>query len=266
MNSKKQPLWRVVIVGSGNVAEAYARALPAAEGIELVQIYARNEARGRDLAKLAGVEWCGADGELAVADLYIIAVSDRAIGEVCGELRLPSEAIVVHTAGSVAMDVIADRENRRGVLYAFQSFSKGRDICFADIPIFVEADNDTLEQRLLEFASRLSSRVLVANSERRRMVHLAGVLVNNFTNHLYTLGGEMLSGEGFDFSLLAPLVAETASKAIASGNPHSVQTGPAMRGDRAVCDKHIELLVHYPDLQRIYNVITESIWEISKKI
>ena len=262
----KQSLRRVVLIGSGNVAEAYARTLPAVEGVELVQIYARNEVRGRELAALANVPWCSIPEGLAAADLYIIAVSDRAIADVSAELSFCDDALVVHTAGSVAMDAIAERIGRRGVLYAFQSFTSGRDICFADIPIFVEADNEVVEGHLREFASRLSSKVYVASSERRRMVHLTGVIVNNFTNHLYTLGGELLRDEGFSFELLAPLVAETAAKAIASGNPHCVQTGPAVRGDRAVCDKHVEMLADHPELQRIYNVITDSIWEISKKI
>ena len=188
----KQLLRRVVLIGSGNVAEAYARTLPAVEGVELVQIYARNEVRGRELAALANVPWCSMPEGLAAADLYIIAVSDRAIADVSAELSFCDDAFVVHTAGSVAMDAIAEREGRRGVLYAFQSFTSGRDICFADIPIFVEADNEVVEGHLREFASRLSSKVYVASSERRRMVHLTGVIVNNFTNHLYTLGGELL--------------------------------------------------------------------------
>lgn len=264
--SGKLPIWRVVLVGSGNVAEAYARTLSMVEGVELVQVYARNEERGRAVATIANVPWCGVNSELAEADLYIIAVSDRAIGEVASALPFSTDALVVHTAGSVAMDAIAERIGRRGVLYAFQSFTAGRDVDFRDVPIFVEADNETIEERLREFASRLSNKVYVASSERRRMVHLTGVIVNNFTNHLYTLGGELLRDEGFSFELLAPLVAETAAKAIASGNPHSVQTGPAVRGDRAVCEKHVELLSQHPDLQKIYNVITDSIWEISKKI
>ena len=40
------PLRDVVVVGSGNVAESLARAVAAAEGLRLVQIFARNAARG----------------------------------------------------------------------------------------------------------------------------------------------------------------------------------------------------------------------------
>lgn len=43
---------RVVIIGSGNLAEALARALAAARGLQLVQIHARNEERGREVAIL----------------------------------------------------------------------------------------------------------------------------------------------------------------------------------------------------------------------
>ena len=44
---------RVVIVGSGNVAESLALGLHEA-GVEVVQVFARNEARGREVAAMIG--------------------------------------------------------------------------------------------------------------------------------------------------------------------------------------------------------------------
>ena len=68
----------IVIIGSGNLAESLAVAVAAAPELRLVQLFARNEARGREVAALAGTVWCGDAAQLARAELYLIAVSDRA--------------------------------------------------------------------------------------------------------------------------------------------------------------------------------------------
>ena len=256
----------VVIVGSGNVAEAFARTLASCKGISLRQIFSRNSVRGRAVAEIAGVEWCGDMEQIAPADLYIISVSDRAVAEVAESLRVPEDAIVVHTAGSVAMDAIPQRKGGRGIVYPLQSFTSGRVVNISSVPLFVEADSDRVSERLMKLASLISSRVEYADSERRRVIHLAGVFVNNFVNHLYAEGSDILAREELDYDILKPLIAETAAKAIATNNPRSVQTGPAVRGDVVVTDRHIKMLADDERKRQIYKHITESIWETSKKI
>jgi predicted short-subunit dehydrogenase-like oxidoreductase (DUF2520 family) len=256
---------RVVIIGSGNVAEAFARTMADTPNILLRQIMARNRERCEAVAAIGHCSWSIDPLELAEADIYIIAVSDRAVESVAKEFNFPKEAIVVHTAGSVAMSAIS-RPGRRGILYPFQSFSAGRIIRLSDVPIFVEADNETVAEFLTQFAHRISSRVEYADSARRKQIHLAGVFVNNFTNHLYGIATDILAKEGLSFDLLRPIIAETANKAIDSGNPFSVQTGPAIRGDKTITAKHLDLLENDVSKRQIYKDITESIWETSKKI
>ena len=262
----KSEVVSVAIVGSGNVAEAFARTIRRKGGLELVQIFARNRQRGVAVANIGGCQWHDNPKHLAQADLYIIAVSDRAVAELAESLPFAKGAIVVHTAGSVAMDAIPEREGGRGILYALQSFSSGRIISLDDVPIFIEADSDQTRDRLFAIANQLSTQVEYADSERRRKIHLAGVLVNNFSNHLYTLAADLLVREGLSFDMVKPLLLETASKASAVDDPMEVQTGPAIRGDRAVTSSHIAMLEDDEQLQKIYKAITESIWETSKRI
>ena len=80
---------RAVIIGSGNLAEALARAV-AKSGLKLVQIFARNAARGQQVAALAGTQWTADPARLAGADIYLIAVSDRAVAEAAAALPIPS--------------------------------------------------------------------------------------------------------------------------------------------------------------------------------
>ena len=257
---------RVVIIGSGNVAEVLARNISRNEAMELCQIFARNELRGRHIADLAGAAWTGCGEELAVADIYIIAVSDRAVAELAASLSLPDSALVVHTAGSVPLTALPERGGRRGILYLFQSFTAGRDIALDDVPIFVEAESDEVCEWLMHFAGLISRNVAYADSERRRVIHLAGVLVNNFVNALYTAGCDVVGAEGLSFDVLKPLIRETAFKALDSHNPQSVQKGPAVRGDFSVSERHVAMLANEPLLQRVYNDLTEYIWETSKRI
>jgi predicted short-subunit dehydrogenase-like oxidoreductase (DUF2520 family) len=264
LSSGNQPI-RVVIIGSGNVAEAFARSLADTPNVELEQIMARNAERCKQVSAIGRCS-CSTDPlQLALADIYIISVSDRAVEGVANSYNFPKEAIVVHTAGSVAMSVIP-RPEHRGILYPFQSFSAGREISLKDVPIFVEADNEAVAAFLTMFARRISTRVEYADSQRRTKIHLAGVFVNNFTNHLYSIANDIIANEGLSFDLLHPIIAETASKAINSGNPTAVQTGPAVRGDKAVTEKHLALIENDILKSQIYKDITESIWETSKKI
>ena len=256
----------VVIIGSGNVAEAFARAVSGAEGVFLRQIFARNSERGHMLARECNTKWSCEPEELAEADLYIIAISDRAVESVARSLRFRPGAMVVHTAGSVPLAALPSQGVRRGILYAFQSFTAGRSVQFEGLPLFVEAESEEDYLMLESFGRMLGCRVERADSERRRRIHLAGVFVNNFVNHLYGVARGVVGGVGLDFEVLKPLIRETAMKALDVDNPALVQTGPAVRGDRAVCERHLEMLQGDDVKQHIYKYITESIWETSKKI
>lgn len=257
----------LVIVGSGNVAEALAVAAAAAEGVELRGIAARNAARAAAIAAMAGDVWHGPVAEAPEADLYLIAVSDRAVGEVAAALSRRA-AVVAHTAGSVPVEVLRDAGCAAcGVVYPFQTFTAGRRIDFTEVPLFVEGSDEATTRRLEAFAACLSRAVYRASSQRRRTIHLAGVLACNFVNALYSMAADELAvREGLPAEVLHPLIGETALKAMAMEHPRRGQTGPAVRGDRAVAERHEAMLAGEPLQRDIYRLLTEYIWETSRKI
>lgn len=257
-------LEKVVVIGSGNVAEALAQAITASD-LQLQQIYARNAARGAEIAAKVGTQSTDDPSQLAPADLYLIAVSDRAVTDIAVALPIPGNAVVAHTAGSVPMEALA-KYPRRGVFYPLQTFTKGRKIDFAEIPLFLEASSPEVYAQLEVFALRLSRTVFAADSERRAQLHLAGVFACNFANHMYVLGEQILHKADLPFDVLKPLIAETAAKAVSAANPATMQTGPAVRGDRTTQERHKALLADDLALENLYETITQSIWETSKKI
>lgn len=255
---------RVVIIGSGNLAEQLAVTVAATEGVELVQLFARNPERGAVVAELAQCAWTNDPQKLAEADLYLIAVSDRAVREVAEQLPIPREAVVAHTAGCVSIEAL-DRYPRRAIFYPFQGFSAGRRVDFRALYLFLEVADPAVMAPLRAFAERLSDHVLEADSERRARIHLAGVFCNNFSNAMYTLASEVLKEADLGFEILKPIIAETADKAIQSDNPATVQTGPARRGDRPTQERHLRLIKD-ERTRTIYELISQTIWETSKKI
>ena len=255
----------IAIVGSGNLAEALAAAVARLDNI-LLTVVARNEQRGRLLAEQCSAEYARMTAPLHDIELCIIAVSDSAIESAAASLDIPDSAVVAHTSGATPFDILPARFAGRGAFYPFQTFTAGREVDFSIIPIFTEGSDPETAAALDAFARRLSRSVAMADAQTRRRIHLAGVFACNFANRMFGIGGDIAKEAGFGFDILRPLIAETAAKALAAESPAEVQTGPAVRGDTGSQKRHAELLADSPQLSEIYKLISENIWQTSKKI
>ncbi|MFI3269572.1 MAG: Rossmann-like and DUF2520 domain-containing protein [Rikenellaceae bacterium] len=279
---------RVAIIGSGNVAEALALAIERSRA-ELVQVYGRNrerveviyraigrvdevvESERREQNDGHGAQDEGCESELREADIYLVAVSDGAVEEITKELNFADGSIVAHTAASVNIEQISTRKGiNRGVFYPLQTFTKGREVEFQKIPIFIEAQSEESYKRLEELANLLSERVQRLDLERRRELHLAAVFSCNFTMAMLTATQDVLRGCELPLELYEPLLRETLDKAFSEQNDlRKSLTGPAVRGDLGTQERHIEMLsgVKESDLLiEIYKNISKYIWETSKRI
>tara|TARA_R110002050_G_scaffold74772_6_gene160307 strand:- start:72614 stop:73381 length:768 start_codon:yes stop_codon:yes gene_type:complete len=243
----------VVILGAGNVATHLFKAFSKADNTIVNQWFNRN-LKSIETYKNK-VDITNDLSTLKEADIYILAVSDDAIAEL--SLQLPfKNRLVVHTSGSVSVYDI-DKKHKRGVFYPLQTFSKDADMDFANVPICLETLNKECYPILKNLADSIGSPKRRVNGDQRRILHLAAVFVNNFTNQLYRIGHEITEGEGAEFDMLKPLILETAKK-IQDLSPFKSQTGPAMRNDKKTIKKHLKLLEndHHKD---IYKLLTTSI-------
>ncbi|TCN55362.1 DUF2520 domain-containing protein [Flavobacterium circumlabens] len=251
---------RITLIGSGNVAQHLIKAFAKSELTEIVQVYSRKK---ETLSSLIEFDKITSDFEdLKEADLYIIAVSDKAISDVSKQLPFQNR-IVVHTSGAASLDVL-DSKNRKGVFYPLQTFSKNKDIDFSTVPMCLEAEN-TFDFRVLETAAKSISNVVYAiNSDQRKALHVSAVFVNNFTNHLYQIGQEICEEHQVPFEILRPLIQETAEK-INTLNPAEAQTGPAKRCDSLTIEAHLDYL-STQNQKNIYKILTQSIQNNGKKL
>lgn len=244
---------KVVILGSGNVAQHLIKVFLQTEEVSLVQVFARQPNQLTHLLPTAKI--VSDYQKIIEADVYIISVSDNAIAEV--SFQLPFEnRLVVHTSGSSDFSVL-DKKNRKGVFYPLQTFTKGKKVDFTPIPICLEAENEQDYQLLEQLGNSISKKVFNINSEQRKSLHVAAVFVCNFVNHLYQIGNKICEANQIPFEVLHPLIQETAQK-ILELTPKEAQTGPALRNDTKTIQKHLDFLSN-ENYKTIYNLLTQSI-------
>ncbi len=246
----------VTLIGSGNVATVLGRSLHEI-GINIVEVYSKNLINAESLAKVVNANAISDLKQLKdESDLYLISVSDDKIEEIASLMPL-LEGIIVHTSGSKSIDLLS-RFNNKGIFYPLQTITKDSKPDIREIPICIESYEDEVLNSLKGLAGKLTDTVVNLSSEQRLYLHMTAVIVNNFTNFMYGMAHELLEDEGIDFSLLIPLIQETAKKTKHS-KPHSSQTGPARRKDELTIKRHLELLDKHPEYQNIYRLLSEQL-------
>lgn len=229
---------RVVIVGSGNVAWHLQRALTVSCYVSVVN--------PRTL-----------EGLPSKADIYILCVSDDAVSSVAQRIAPLTDGAVCHTSGSVSIDVLSDYEEY-GVFYPMQTFSKGIDLDYNTITMFIEASDKSLYERLRQLANTFTDKVIDADSDARRRIHIGAVFACNFTNYLMGLADKQARLAGTDLKTLLPLVRQTIEK-LDTMSPHDAQTGPASRGDINIINHHLDMLADDQAANDVYKLLSENI-------
>ncbi len=247
---------QVVIIGSGNTATIVSQLLQA-NGFYISQVISRNIKHAEILANALNCSASDFSSPMdETADVYLIAVSDKVIHEVVNYIP-KNNKLILHTAGSVSINVLENVTNQFGVLYPLQSLRKEID-AIPEIPFLVDGNNKEVIEMIMQIGKKISSHVAFANDNMRLKLHLSAVIVNNFTNHLYTMAADYCKKEQLEFDLLKPLIFETANR-LKNSYPNQVQTGPAIRNDTTAIEQHENLLANYPELKALYIYFTKQI-------
>ena len=251
------------MVGAGGLASNLAPALRKA-GHSITAVYSRTMAAAEELAREVDSRATDDIARLPLtADCFIVAVKDGAMQHVVSQLAENRQnQMMVHTAGSMPMALLEVHTQRYGVLWPMQTLSRGRRVDFSEVPLFIEASDDEVMLTLRSLAASVSRSVIPMSSEERKYMHLAAVFACNFANHCYALAAEIMEQHGLEFSLMQPLIAETARK-IVQLHPSEAQTGPAVRYDQNVISRQAALLEGQPLVQQVYNVLSQSIHRIA---
>ena len=246
----------VVFIGAGNVATHLSQAMKNA-GFSIQQIFSRTADSAKSLADICGCAYTtDITNILPDADIYAFSLKDDALQEVIASMPTNS-GLWIHTAGSVDIDIFKGYTKRYGVIYPMQTLSKSCETDFAEVPLFIEGNTEDIQNEIYNIAKTLSGNVTHITSEKRKYLHLAAVFACNFSNHMYTLASQILEKQGIDRHVLQPLIDETANK-LYSMSPEQAQTGPAIRYDRNIIERHLSMLED-ENLRKLYTMISKSI-------
>ena len=197
------------------------------------------------------------------ADVFVVAVKDAALTDVLrAATKGREDQLFVHTAGSMPMNLFAGLTAHYGVFYPMQTFSKERLADFNEISVFLETNDAASMERLKMLAATLTPHVYELDSEGRKHLHLAAVFACNFVNHCYALSAEVLKAKGLPFSVMLPVVDETAQK-VHELSPKDAQTGPAVRGDQNVMQMQAGILADIPAVKQIYEALSNDIQRLA---
>lgn len=253
---------KIVLVGAGNTGTVLGKLIKNA-GHEIIQVISRTTKSARELAEVLHCSYGSLEEpEYADGDLFIICLADYAMNNI-ENFRALRNKLIVHTAGSLPMNVLKPFTETFGVIYPLQSLSKYVET-IPDIPILVDGNNEKTFNKLLRFAQTISPLTFRANDDERMYYHIAAIFSSNFSNHMFALAEIFCQRKKINFKHLHPII-EEMSKRVTLYSPFLTQTGPAIRNDTFTLAKHLAMLSKDEDLKYIYLKLTENIMKLHGK-
>ena len=243
----------IILIGSGNVATHIGIALKNSN-FAILQVYSKSIQNAKALAKKLDTHFTNDLSKLKSADLIIVSVNDDAISIVLSQIK---NTAIVHTSGSIGLNVFKERFSSYGVFYPLQTFNKEVDLNISEIPFCIEGNSLEFENQLFKIAKILSNNVVKMNSKQRRKLHIAAVFACNFSNHMYSIANELLEKNDIDFKILLPLIKKTITN-LEKKKPKEVQTGPAKRNDKVIIREHIDTIKE-KEIKELYQKISANI-------
>jgi predicted short-subunit dehydrogenase-like oxidoreductase (DUF2520 family) len=240
---------RLGMIGGGRAAWAFGSTWRRI-GWPLAGIALRSE---NPIAGLLDVPRRSAADLTKDSELILIAVSDRAIGEVAESIP-QTKAILFHPSGILT-------SVRGGFsLHPLKALAPvGEPSDLREALLVFEGAHREVARRIAEAAG---ARFAEIKPEQKALYHAAAVFGSNYVAALLDIAEELI---GIDHA--REDLAALAQSAIENWRAHPDArrfTGPAARGDREVIDRHLAALRNDPQLAELYKLLAERILATAK--
>ncbi|TVR80979.1 MAG: DUF2520 domain-containing protein [Chitinophagaceae bacterium] len=247
------------ILGNGNVAQVLAVQLTNS-GYSIQSVYARKKENANEIQTLTGAVVTDKISDIEkMQGIVFFALSDTATAEFCKRIKFKKDVLAVHTSGTLPDNLLAECSADYAVFYPFQSIHKTDEgNPFKGIPVGIYASKEESYQLLSNIAFSLSAEAFEITEKQRKVLHLSGVLSNNFTTFLINEAAQLLKINDLNPNLIAPLIKKTLN--IPDFTKKQLpQTGPAIRNDKEIIREHLKLLEKDHNLSEVYEMLTKSI-------
>jgi predicted short-subunit dehydrogenase-like oxidoreductase (DUF2520 family) len=182
-----------------------------------------------------------------------LLVPDRAIAEVAR--TVPAGGVVLHSSGALGPEALAPHPHA-AVIHPIMSFAG--NAMPHPVPATISG-SPVAVARARELADSLGWEPFPFDGDRA-LYHAACVIAGNFGATVFAEACKALTLAGVDAreaaALLGPLARTSLDNAIRLGP--SAMTGPLSRGDRAVVERHLEVLARDPALQALYRSLAAA--------
>ena len=253
------------IVGSGNMAKYFAHQCYK-NNWKIEEFISRNETEGKLLAKKYNANFKFFDEEISInSTIVLLAIPDKIILD-WNENKCCIDKTILITAGGIGLQQISNLSKNTISMWPLFSILNNIDVLDKkDIPFVLQSSNE--ESKLLadEIAKKISTNVFYYSDEQKLKLHLAAVFANNFTTHIIGIAQELLKENKINPEILNAILEQTFANA-KNGNAFESQTGPAIRNDISTMNAHLELLNQDNNASEIYKLLSNSIFEKSKKM
>jgi predicted short-subunit dehydrogenase-like oxidoreductase (DUF2520 family) len=240
---------RLGIVGGGRAAWAYGSAWKRI-GWPLAGVWLRDESSSHiaELLETARLDLADLSAE---SELLLIAVSDRAIGEVAAAVPR-SEALLFHASG--ALPALPGGFS----LHPLKSLPPvGAPSDLSDTLLVFEGCHKRTAKLI---AAAVGARFAEITPEQKPLYHAAAVFGANYVAAMLEIAERLITRAGIgdareDLVALALSAIENWRTSRDGGR----FTGPAARGDREVLERHLSALADEPQVAEIYELLAAEI-------
>jgi predicted short-subunit dehydrogenase-like oxidoreductase (DUF2520 family) len=251
---------KIAIIGCGNMAWHIAKQLSKTCDL-YVYNHKANPALTEFKTKFKAYTSASIKKIIPGADAYFVCVNDGSIPTVLKTISyLPGNSSILITSGSFDLSETKTKLKNISIFYPLQTFSKDDKIKWKETPIILELKNQVAFLRAKSICDLFSKQIIQLDRQQRLHLHLAAVLVNNFTNSLFVAAEKIVRSakKDLDIHILLPLIKQGTRK-LKNLNPKVAQTGPAKRKDKIVMQKHLDLLGKDKELKQVYILMSDLI-------
>ena len=250
---------RVAIIGTGNIAKSFCRALQNSN-VKIEIIIGRSLLNTKNFAHDMNVSYSLNLNDLPRdLDIYFCCVNDDALPLISKNFPfdLKKEQVIVHFSGSVPSTIFQSRFPSFGVVWPIESVHPNTD--WNNMTIVATYSSPFVQKSLRLILDPLTKNVIEKSDEKRVRMHLVAVILNNFTYHLISTTKQYCEENEISFDAYSRIL-NTTFESIKDENS-DMQTGPARRNDMVTIQHHMELLSETKALAHLYNCLSKSILE-----
>lgn len=251
---------KIAIIGCGNMAWQIAKQLS-----KKYDLHIYNHKANAALTEFKNEFKCNTSSSIkkmiADADAYFMCVNDNSITSVLKTISyLPTTSSILITSGNFDLAEAGTKFKNISIFYPLQTFSKNDKVKWKETPIIIESSNQAAFLKANILSDHFSKHTIQLDHQQRLKLHLAAVLVNNFTNSLFVEADKIVRSakNGLDITILLPLIKQGTRK-LKTLSPKAAQTGPAKRRDTMVMKKHLALLKNNKELKQVYILLSDLI-------